>query len=73
MNATDCLPNGMMARDSVRGWDLNNGRGFKNYREAKDTLDPDNIEYGSLWKIDGEVFKLKKMFNRPVFGFIEEE
>lgn len=57
---------------NVIGCDLRGGLGFKSFTEAKETLDPDNIPYQTLWMVDGEIFILKEMFGKPVFDFYEK-
>lgn len=69
MNAFDNTPSGLIAKDSVRGWDMG---GFKSFQDAMDTVDTDNPDYGSWYLIDGDVYELVERNGKPVFGFINE-
>jgi hypothetical protein len=56
---------------NVYGADLSGGRGFESFRAAKATWD-DKPPYESLWKVDGEIYRVVKMLGRPVFDFYQE-
>ena len=57
----------MTEANEVYGWDLNNGLGFKDFNDAETTLDPDHVNWGSLWKISGSVYQLIRVADRPFF------
>jgi hypothetical protein len=56
---------------NVYGADLNYGSGFKNFKEAKMTLDYDNLGEGSLYKIDHAIYELVVLFGKPYFKFYD--
>lgn len=66
-------PNGLCMRDAVIGWDLNNGRGFNDFAEAKLTWDYDNPPYRMLFKVRGEVYQVIKVLGKPVFDFFDKD
>ena len=70
INAFDTAPNGMVMRDAVIGWDLNNGRGFESFKEAKLTW-ADKPPFGELYKIDGDVYQVCEVFGKGNFIDIE--
>ena len=72
INAFDTAPNGMIMRDAVIGWDLNNGRGFESFKEAKKTW-TDNPPYGHIYKINGEVYIVTECLGNGVFDFYPQE
>ena len=57
---------------NVYGADLRGGLGFESFRAAKATWDKSKPPYESLWKIDGEVYRVVKMLGKPVFDFYQE-
>jgi hypothetical protein len=72
MTGHETAPNGMATRDYVLGWDLNGGTGFASFKEALNTIDHDHPPYDSLWKIKGEIFRMIKVLEIPVFDLYEE-
>ena len=62
----------MLDHTAVYGWDLNGGKGFKDFAEARDTLDFDNIPRGSLWKVNGIVYRLDTLVHKPWWRKWEE-
>ena len=63
---TDTAPNGMLMREAVVGWDLNNGRGFESFKEAKMTWGA-KPSFGWLYKINGVVYEVIECFGKGTF------
>lgn len=57
---------------NVYGWDLRGGLGFESFKAAKETWDPDKPPYETLWKVDGEIYRVVKVLENPVFDFYKE-
>jgi hypothetical protein len=68
MKATDLLANGFLVQDGVRGWD----NPFLNYYEAFSTIDFQNPELGSYWKIIDRVYRLEAVEGGLKFVLVEE-
>ena len=51
----------------VFGWDLNNGRGFITFKEAKMTWD-ENVPWGSRWLINFRVYEVVDIMGKPYFN-----
>lgn len=66
INSYDTAPNGMIMRDAVVGWDLENGRGFRSFKEAKMTW-PATPPIGWLFKINGVVYEVVECFGKGNF------
>ena len=60
----------MFDHTNVYGWDLQ-PNGFRDFEDAKDTFDWENILWESFWKIDGKIYKLTERAGDP--WFIKEE
>lgn len=50
----------------VCGWDLQ-PNGFRSKKEAYETLDYDNVPYGTTWKICGKYYELVEIDGKPYF------
>jgi hypothetical protein len=45
---------------SVYGWDLSHSKGFEDFEQAFLTMDDENRDYGSLWRINYKTYLLEK-------------
>lgn len=51
---------------TVYGFDLDNGRGFESIEDVKDTWN-DKVPYGRKYKIQGKIFEVIKILEKPFF------
>ena len=57
----------------VYGVDLNNGRGFESFKDARMTLDYNKLPWGSKWNINSKIYELTNVFNKPFYNEVENE